>query len=267
MSNVSQTKKASGQGTTFGLKVDGVSLAFGGVTALNNVSFEIGQPEILAIIGPNGAGKTSLLNCISGFYRPQKGDVYLNDEKITTLPPYKRAELGISRTFQNMQLYAGLSTLDNLMAARHIHIRPKVMASALYFGWARRKEIKHRAIVEDIIDFLEIEPIRHKIVGALAYGQRKQVDLARALALEPNLLLLDEPMAGLNVEEKEDMARFIIDVYELKEIPVILVEHDMGVVMDICDRIVVLDFGIKVAEGPPEEIKTNPEVINVYLGE
>lgn len=267
MSNVSQTMKVRDQNTEFSLKIDAITLLFGGVTALNNVSFEIRQPEILAIIGPNGAGKTSLLNCISGFYRPQKGNVYLNDEKITTLAPYKRAELGISRTFQNMQLYAGLSTLDNLMAARHIHMRPKVMASALYFGWARRKEIKHRAIVEDIIDFLEIEPIRHKIVGSLAYGQRKQVDLARALALEPNLLLLDEPMAGLNVEEKEDMARFIIDVYELKEIPVILVEHDMGVVMDICDRIVVLDFGIKVAEGPPEEIKTNPEVINVYLGQ
>ncbi|MBW1672180.1 MAG: ABC transporter ATP-binding protein [Deltaproteobacteria bacterium] len=258
--------KANDQGAEFNLKIDRLTLRFGGVTALINVSFEVNRPEILAIIGPNGAGKTSLLNCISGFYRPQEGDVYLNGEKITMLAPYKRAKLGVSRTFQNMQLYAGLSTLDNLMAARHIHMNQKITTSAIYFGWARRKEIKHREIVEDIIDFLEIESIRHKTVGSLAYGQRKQVDLARALALEPKLLLLDEPMAGLNVEEKEDMARFIIDVYELKKIPVVLVEHDMGVVMDICDRILVLDFGRKVAEGLPDEIKTNPEVINVYLG-
>jgi branched-chain amino acid transport system ATP-binding protein len=266
MSNVSHKMKANDQGAEFNLKIDTLTLMFGGVTALINVSFEVNRPEISAIIGPNGAGKTSLLNCISGFYRPQTGDVYLNGEKITFLPPYKRAELGISRTFQNMQLYAGLSTLDNLMSARHIHMNPKVISSAIYFGRARRKEIMHREIVEDIIDFLEIESIRHKTVGSLAYGQRKQVDLARALALEPKLLLLDEPMAGLNVEEKEDMARFIIDVYELKKIPIILVEHDMGVVMDICDRILVLDFGRKVAEGSPDEIKKNQEVINVYLG-
>ncbi len=248
------------------LRLDNLTLNFGGVTALNDVGFEVPGPEILALIGPNGAGKTSLLNCISGFYRPQRGDIHYMGEVITALSPCSRAKLGISRTFQNMQLYAGLSTLDNLMAARHIHLEPKIISSAFYFGAARRKEIEHRRIVEDIIDFLEIESIRHKIVGSLAYGQRKQVDLARALALEPRLLLLDEPMAGLNVEEKEDMARFIIDVYELKRIPIILVEHDMGVIMDICDRIVVLDFGIKVAEGTPEEIKNNQKVINVYLG-
>jgi len=266
--------KISGQGAEFGqgeskvnLRIDQLMLRFGGVTAINDVSFEVNYPEILAIIGPNGAGKTSLLNCISGFYRPEEGDVYLNNQRITTLPPYKRAELGISRTFQNMQLYAGLSTLDNLMAARHIHLKPKVLTSGLYFGWARRKEIRHREIVEDIIDFMEIESIRHKTVGSLAYGQRKQVDLARALALDPKLLLLDEPMAGLNVEEKEDMARFIIDVYELKKIPVILVEHDMGVVMDISNQVFVLNFGNKITDGTPEEVQNNPDVVRAYLGE
>ncbi len=249
------------------LKVEDVTLRFGGVQALSNVSVEVKGSEILAIIGPNGAGKTCMINSVSGFYRPQEGSIYFNGEKINDLPPYKIAGLGVSRTFQNMQLYAGLSALDNLMAARHIHLKPDVLSTAIYFGWGRNKEIKHRRSVEEIIDFLEIEPIRHKIVGSLPYGQRKRVDLGRALALEPKLLLLDEPMAGMNVEEKEDMARFIIDVNELKKIPIILVEHDMGVVMDIVDRIVVLDFGKKVAEGTPAEIKANPDVIKVYLGE
>jgi len=249
------------------LKIDNITLNFGGVQALSNVSFDVEGSEILAIIGPNGAGKTCMINCVSGFYRPREGSIYFNGEKINDLPPYKIAGLGISRTFQNMQLYAGLSTLDNLMAARHIHLKPNVLSTALYFGWGRNNEIKHRRGVEEIIDFLEIEPIRHKIVGSLPYGQRKRVDLGRALALEPKLLLLDEPMAGMNVEEKEDMARFIIDVNELKKIPIILVEHDMGVVMDIVDRIVVLDFGKKVAEGKPADIKANPDVIKVYLGE
>lgn len=249
------------------LKIVNITLNFGGVQALSNVSFDVEGSEILAIIGPNGAGKTCMINCVSGFYRPQEGSIYFNGEKINDLPPYKIAGLGISRTFQNMQLYAGLSTLDNLMAARHIHLKPNVLSTALYFGWGRNNEIKHRRGVEEIIDFLEIEPIRHKIVGSLPYGQRKRVDLGRALALEPKLLLLDEPMAGMNVEEKEDMARFIIDVNELKKIPIILVEHDMGVVMDIVDRIVVLDFGKKVAEGKPADIKANPDVIKVYLGE
>lgn len=249
------------------LKIVNITLNFGGVQALSNVSFDVEGSEILAIIGPNGAGKTCMINCVSGFYRPQEGSIYFNGEKINDLPPYKIAGLGISRTFQNMQLYAGLSTLDNLMAARHIHLKPNVLSTALYFGWGRNNEIKHRRGVEEIIDFLEIEPIRHKTVGSLPYGQRKRVDLGRALALEPKLLLLDEPMAGMNVEEKEDMARFIIDVNELKKIPIILVEHDMGVVMDIVDRIVVLDFGKKVAEGKPADIKANPDVIKVYLGE
>lgn len=249
------------------LEIRNLSLKFSGVTALSDVSFEIGEGKITALIGPNGAGKTSTLNCISGFYRPTSGSIYFNNKLISKLHPYKIAQLGISRTFQNMQLYTGLSTVDNLMAARHIHLRPGVITSALYFGSGRRKEILNREIVEEIIDFLEMEPIRHKIVGSLPYGERKKVDLGRALALEPKLLLLDEPMAGMNVEEKEDIARFIIDINELNKIPIVLVEHDMGVVMDICQKITVLDFGRKVAEGMPDEIKNNPNVINVYLGE
>ena len=249
------------------LKVNGISLHFGGVAAISDVSFTIEESKIIAIIGPNGAGKTSILNCISGFYRPNRGDIYFGSKRINDLPPYKIAELGISRTFQNMQLYTRLSTVDNLMAGRHIHLKPKLLSSALFFGWERSKEIKNRRIVEEIIDFLEMETVRHKIVGSLPYGERKKVDLGRALALEPKLLILDEPMAGMNVEEKEDMARFIIDIHELKKIPIILVEHDMEVVMDICQSIIVFDFGKKVAEGSPDEIKKNPKVISVYLGE
>jgi len=249
------------------LKIKNITLKFSGVTALSDVCCEIGGSKITAIIGPNGAGKTSMLNCISGFYRPTSGSIYFNNQLISNLPPYKIAQLGISRTFQNMQLYTGLSTVDNIMAARHIHLKPGVVSSSLYFGPGQRKEIHNREIVEDIIDFLEMEAIRHKVVGSLPYGERKKVDLGRALALEPKLLLLDEPMAGMNVEEKEDMARFIIDINELNKIPIVLIEHDMGVVMDICQKIIVLDFGKKVAEGTPGEIKDNPEVINVYLGE
>jgi len=267
MSPANQRAQMEHPENSLALKVAGLELRFGGVSALNGPGFDVEKAEILAIIGPNGAGKTSLLNCISGFYHPQAGDIFFQGKNINKLPPHKRASLGLSRTFQNMQLYAGLSTLDNLMAARHLHLKPGVMSSMLYFGWARRKEIEHREVVEDIIDFMDLQSLRYKVVGALSYGQRKQVDLARALALEPKMLLLDEPMAGLNVEEKEDMARFIIDIYELKEIPIILVEHDMGVVMDICDHIVVLDFGVKIADGTPGEIKTNPDVIKVYLGE
>jgi len=249
------------------LKLREITLNFGGVSALSGVSFDVRDGELLAIIGPNGAGKTSILNCINGFYRPQRGEIVFEGQDICHLSPHRIARLGIGRTFQNIELFTGLSVLDNLMAARHLHMKRGALAGALYFGPARREEIRHREVVEDLIDLLEMEPYRKKVVGLLPYGIRKRVELGRALAIEPKLLLLDEPMAGMNLEEKEDMARFIIDIHELKKISIILVEHDMEVVMDIAERLVVLDFGKKIAEGSPEEIRQNPLVIRAYLGE
>jgi branched-chain amino acid transport system ATP-binding protein len=268
------------EGKKVKIRIENLSLSFGGVKALTDISIDIREREILAIIGPNGAGKTCVLNCINGFYKPQKGEIYFEDQRITRIRPDRAARMGLARTFQNIELYSGLSTLDNIMAARHVLMKQNFLSSALYFGPAHAEEIRHRKVVEDIIDFREIEPIRKKIVGSLPYGMRKRVELGRALALEPKVLLLDEPMAGMNLEEKEDIARFIIDIFEgqgstYPRTPVlrdgvnciILVEHDMGVVMDIADRIVVLNFGKKIAEGTPDDIRANPEVIAAYLGD
>ena len=249
------------------LRCEDISLDFGGVRALSDISFTVKEGEFLSIIGPNGAGKTCLINTITGFYRPSSGAVYYQQHELTGLPPHEIAKLGIARTFQNIELFTGLTVLDNLLAARHIYLKPKLFQSCIYFGPAQKNEIREREIVEDIINFLEIQAIRNQEVGSLSYGLRKRVELGRALALEPKIILLDEPTAGMNVEEKEDMVRFTLDVLEETNKTVILVEHDMDIVMDISDRVVVFDFGIKIAEGTPQEIEGNDSVIKAYLGE
>ena len=253
---------------TVKLRVEDVSLSFGGIKAIRNVSFDVQEGQIFAVIGPNGAGKTSMINSINGFYSPQQGSIYFEGERINNVPPYKRAKLGISRTFQNIALYTNATVLENLMAARHIHMKySNMLTGSIFLGPARREEIEHRRHVEDIIEFLEMESIRKSIVGTLSYGLRKRVELGRALALEPSLLLLDEPMAGMNVEEKEDMARYILDIHERQGTTIMLIEHDIGLVMDISHYIVVLDFGEKIGEGTPEEIRQNDRVIKAYLGQ
>ena len=250
------------------LRVDNVSLSFGGVQALSGVGFEVREGEIFAIIGPNGAGKTSMLNCISGRYRPTKGEIRFKDHVLSRRSVNDRADLGIGRTFQNLALFGHMTVLDNIMVGRHHLLRNNFLTGSLYWlGGAQREELAHRREVEEIIDFLEIQHVRDSIAGTLPYGLRKRVELARAVALKPDLILLDEPMAGMNLEEKEDMARYVIDLNEEWEMTVVMIEHDMGVVMDISHRVMVLDFGRKIAEGLPDEIMANEHVKRAYLGE
>jgi branched-chain amino acid transport system ATP-binding protein len=248
------------------LSVEGVSLAFGGVKALQDVSFDVREHEVRAIIGPNGAGKSSMLNVLNGVYHPQKGKIRLGKREFADMDPHEAAALGVARTFQNIALFRGMTALEKIMTGHNLKMRASFLEQALWFGRARREELEHRRAVEEVIDFLEIQHIRRTPVGRLPYGLQKRVELGRALAAEPRILLLDEPMAGMNLEEKQDMCRFILDVNDHYGTTIVLIEHDMGVVMDISDRVVVLDYGRKIGDGTPAEIRGNQAVIDAYLG-
>jgi branched-chain amino acid transport system ATP-binding protein len=248
------------------LDVQNISLAFGGVKALTDISFNVREHEIRAIIGPNGAGKSSMLNCINGVYQPQQGSITFRGQTFKHMNSRQVAEMGVARTFQNLALFKGMSVLDNIMTGRNLKMKTGLLMQALRIGPAQREEIAQRAVVEHIIDFLEIQPYRKTPVGKLPYGLQKRVDLGRALAMEPQVLLLDEPMAGMNMEEKQDMSRFILDVNDEFGTTIVLIEHDMSVVMDLSDRVVVLDYGKKIGDGVPDEVRNNPDVIRAYLG-
>ena len=270
MNNINQNESVMGeQERTFGapiMEMKNITMRFGGVVAIQDISFDILKGEIRAIIGPNGAGKSSMLNVINGFYHPQEGEIWFGGEKRARMKPYQIAYQGISRTFQNIALFKGMSTLDNIMTGRFTHMKTGILSQALWKGPAEKEEYENREIVEKVIYFLEIQTIRKTEVGKLPYGLQKRVELGRALAAEPKLLLLDEPMAGMNVEEKEDMSRFILDVNDEFGTTVALIEHDMGVVMDIADRVVVMDYGKKIGDDTPEGILNNQDVIDAYLG-
>ena len=253
------------------LELSDLTLRFGGVTALSGLGMEVREGELLALIGPNGAGKTSVLNCISGLYRAQEGSISLTGRDGTRhalhrLAPHRIAALGVARTFQNIELFKHMTVLDNLMLGRHVHMKGGVLSGGIHLGRQRRREIEHRRYVEEVIDFMNLEPLRSAVVGSLAYGNQRLVEMARALALDPHILLLDEPTAGMNAEEKESMARFILDVHEERGVTVVVIDHDINVVMDIADRVVVLDFGRRIAQGTPEEVRSHPAVIDAYLG-